>query len=240
MAHPALEISRLNAWYDQIHVLRGVNLTVNAGQVVCLLGNPGSGRTTVLRAILGLTGPRSGSIRINGTESIHMPASQIRHLGLSYCPEEHALVDELNCEENLLLPVEGESTLGGGMSLADIYDIFPAFKPFQHQPIAHLSTPERQLLAVARALRLGTNVLLLDEIHDSLNPAIASAMHRALSMLKAQHYTIVMAGETPGAAANIADHYYVIKNGILADDYVSSAGWADSTPQMVQTSWRAG
>lgn len=226
MTHPALEIRQLNAWYENTHVLRGIDLTVDPGQIVCLLGKHGSGRTTVLRAILGLTGPRSGSVRINGAESIHLPANEIKPLGLSYCPEEQYLIDELSCEENLLLPVEGTPTLGGGMSLADIYDIFPFLKPYQHQPITHMPTPERQLLATARALRLGTNVLLLDEIDNSINPTVASAMVRALSMLKEQRYTIVMASEAPGAADGVADQFYIIQEGILADKFAKAMPWA--------------
>lgn len=217
MNHPALDVHDLNAWYDKAHVLRDINLRVNPGQLVCILGRHGSGRTTVLRSLLGLAGSRTGSVRINGTESIHLPPNGIKPLGLSYCPEEHYLIDDLSCEENLLLPVEGDSALGGGMSLADIYDIFPVFKPIQHQPIGHLHTPERQLLAVARALRLGTNVLLLDEINDSINPTVASAMAHALAMLKEQRYTVVMASEAPGAATDLADQFYVIHEGTLVN-----------------------
>lgn len=222
MSHPALDVRDLNAWYHTSHVLRNVNLRVDPGQLVCLLGRHGSGRTTVLRSLLGLAGSRTGSVRINGTESIHLPPDSIKPLGLSYCPEEQHLIDDLSCEENLLLPVEGESTLGGGMSLADIYDIFPVFKPFQHQPISHLQTPERQLLAVARALRLGTTVLLLDEINDSINPTVASAMARALTMLKEQRYTIIMASEAPGVAADLADQFYVIHDGTLVNPQAMS------------------
>ncbi|MGE4125726.1 MAG: ATP-binding cassette domain-containing protein [Pusillimonas sp.] len=226
MSHPALDVRDLNAWYDTAHVLRDINLTVHPGQLVCILGRHGSGRTTVLRTLLGLAGSRSGSVRINGTESIHLPPHSIKPLGLSYCPEEHYLIDDLSCEENLLLPVEGESTLGGGMSLADIYDIFPVLKPFQHQPIGHLHTPERQLLAVARALRLGTNVLLLDEINDSINPIVASAMARALAMLKEQRYTIVMASEAPGSAVDLADQFYVIQGGTLVNARAANSQYA--------------
>ena len=215
MAQPALEVQNLNAWHDHAQVLRNINLTVNPGQLVCLLGQHGSGRTTVLRCILGLTAQRTGSVRINGTESIHLPPDDIKPLGLSYCPEEQYLHNDLSCEENLLFPVDDAAALGGGMSLADIYDIFPVLKPFQHQPTGRLHTSERQLLAIARALRLGTNVLLLDEINDSINPAVASSMSRALGMLKEQRYTIVMATDAPGPAAHLADQLYIIQEGTL-------------------------
>jgi branched-chain amino acid transport system ATP-binding protein len=224
MVRPALEISDLHAWYDDgSHVLQGIDLTVLPGQVIGLLGRHGSGRTTVLRSLLGLTGTRSGSVKVNGIESIHLPPQQIAHLGISYGPEEHTLVPELSCEENLLMPTEGAEALGGGVSLADLYDLFPLMGHFRHHPVAHLSTPERQLLAIARVLRHGTNILLLDEISDRLTPAMATAIEHAVRTLKQQGYTIIMADDSPGAAAAVTDCFHVILNGKLANSLPAGA-----------------
>ena len=215
MAQPALEVRNLNAWHNKALVLRDINLVVDPGQLVCLLGSYEPGRSTVLRSISGLTGERTGSVRINGTESIHLPPGKVKPLGLSYCPEEQHLHNDLSCEENLLFPVDGAAALGGGMSLADIYDIFPVLKSFQHHPAGHLNTAERQLLAIARALRLGANVLLLDAITSIVTSSLASTLSRALGLLKEQHYTIVMATNTPPFTAPLADQYYVVQNGTL-------------------------
>jgi branched-chain amino acid transport system ATP-binding protein len=232
MAHPALEIKNLNAWYDdQTHVLKGINLTVMPGQVIGLLGNNGSGRTTTLRSLLGLTGTRTGSVKVNGIESIHMPPRKIAHLGISYGPDELTLLDELSCEENLLKPMQEAETLGGGVSLADIYEFIPLLRHFRHHPVAHLSTPERQLLAVAKVLRQGTNILLLDEISDSITPNIAQVLRHAISALKKQGYTIVMADHQPGAAAMVTDYFYVIKNGQLLNSFPPMPAWSEADPQ---------
>lgn len=218
MTHPALEIRHLNAWYNDAHVLRDINLVVDTGELVCILGENRSTPTPIMQTLSGRSGERTGSVCIHGTESIHLSANNIKPLGLDYCPDESDFIDNLSCEENLLLPVEEDAVLGGGMSLADIYEIFPALKPFQHQPIGHLQKPERQLLAVARALRLGANVLLLDQIIDHLIPRGGSAVAHALSLLKAQRYTIILASENPDTIANIThigDQFHVIHDGVL-------------------------
>jgi branched-chain amino acid transport system ATP-binding protein len=226
MAHPALEIKNLNAWYDDhTHVLKGIDLTVMPGQVIGLLGDNGSGRTTTLRSLLGLTGTRTGSVKVNGVESIHMPPQKIAHLGISYGPDEHTLAEDLSCEENLLKPMQATETLGGGMSLAGIYELMPLLRHFRHHPAAHLSTPERQLLAVAKVLRQGTNILLLDEISDSITPNIAHILSHAISTLKTQGYTIVMADHQPGAAAQVTDYFHVIKNGQLLNSFSPAPSW---------------
>lgn len=169
MSTPALEISGLQAWYGESHILHGVDMRVAQGEVVTLLGRNGAGRTTTLRAILGLTGSRKGSVRIHGTEAIDLPTYKIAHLGVGYCPEERGIFASLSCEENLLLPpVVG--SLGGGMSLAEIYDMFPNLQERRHSPGTRLSGGEQQMLAVARILRTGANLLLLDEISEGLAP----------------------------------------------------------------------
>jgi len=218
---PALEISNLHAWYGESHVLHGVNLNVRKGEVVTLLGRNGSGRTTTLRAILGLTGSRKGSIRIQGTESIHLPTYRIAHLGIGYCPEERGIFAGLSCEENLLLPPVVGDTLGGGMSLAEIYDMFPNLEERKHSPGTRLSGGEQQMLAVARILRTGANLLLLDEISEGLAPVIVQALARMITALKAKDYTIVMVEQNFHFAAPLADRFYVMEHGQIVEEFTS-------------------
>lgn len=215
----ALEISDLHAWYGESHVLHGVNMRVEPGQVVTLLGRNGAGRTTTLRALLGLTSRRTGSIRIQGTESIHLPTHRIAHLGIGYCPEERGIFASLSCEENLLLPPTVGDTLGGGMSLAEIYDIFPNLLERRHSPGTRLSGGEQQMLAVARILRTGANLLLLDEISEGLAPVIVQALDRMIRTLKTKGYTVVMVEQNFRFAAPLADHFYVMEHGQIVEQF---------------------
>ncbi len=221
MTAAALEISDLHAWYGESHVLHGINLHVNQGEVVTLLGRNGAGRTTTLRAILGLTGSRKGSIRIQGTESIDLPTYRIAHLGIGYCPEERGIFAGLSCEENLLLPPIVGDSLGGGMSLTEIYDMFPNLEERKHSPGTRLSGGEQQMLAVARILRTGANLLLLDEISEGLAPVIVQALARMISALKAKGYTIVMVEQNFHFAAPLADRFYVIEHGQVVEEFAS-------------------
>jgi branched-chain amino acid transport system ATP-binding protein len=221
MTTPALEIKDLHAWYGESHVLHGVNLSVSKGEVVTLLGRNGAGRTTTLRAILGLTGSRKGSIRIHGTESIDLPTYRIAHLGIGYCPEERGIFASLSCEENLLLPPVVGDTLGGGMSLAEIYEMFPNLEERKHSPGTRLSGGEQQMLAVARILRTGANLLLLDEISEGLAPVIVQALARMITTLKAKGYTIVMVEQNFRFAAPLADRFYVIEHGQVVEAFNS-------------------
>lgn len=219
---PAVEISDLHAWYGESHVLHGINLRVAQGEVVTLLGRNGSGRTTTLRAMLGLTGSRQGSVRIHGTESIHLPTYKIAHLGIGYCPEERGIFAGLTCEENLLLlPTVGD-TLGGGMSLAEIYSMFPNLEERKHSPGTRLSGGEQQMLAVARILRTGANLLLLDEISEGLAPVIVQALARMIKTLKEKNYTIVMVEQNFHFAAPLADRFYVVEHGQIVEQFSSA------------------
>ncbi|PLC53854.1 ABC transporter ATP-binding protein [Pollutimonas nitritireducens] len=217
----ALEISNLHAWYGESHVLHGVNLTVAPGEVVTLLGRNGAGRTTTLRAILGLTGTRKGSIRVQGTETINLPTYRIAHLGIGYCPEERGIFAGLSCEENLLLPPTVGETLGGGMSLAEIYEMFPNLEERKHSPGTRLSGGEQQMLAVARILRTGANLLLLDEISEGLAPVIVQALARMITALKAKGYTIIMVEQNFHFAAPLADRFYVMEHGQIVEQFHS-------------------
>lgn len=222
MTAAALEIKDLQAWYGESHVLHGINLEVAKGEVVTLLGRNGAGRTTTLRAILGLTGDRKGSIRIQGTEVINLPTYRIAQLGIGYCPEERGIFAGLSCEENLLLPPVVGDTLGGGMSLAEIYEMFPNLEERRHSPGTRLSGGEQQMLAVARILRTGANLLLLDEISEGLAPVIVQALARMISTLKEKGYTILMVEQNFHFAAPLADRFYVIEHGQVVEHFAAS------------------
>jgi branched-chain amino acid transport system ATP-binding protein len=221
MSAPALDISDLNAWYGESHILHGVNFTVQKGEVITLLGRNGAGRTTTLRAILGLTGSRTGSVRIHGTEAIGMPTFKIAHLGIGYCPEERGIFASLSCEENLLLPPP-VGALGGGMSLSEIYEMFPNLLERRHSPGTRLSGGEQQMLAVARILRTGANLLLLDEISEGLAPVIVQALSRMIKTLKSKGYTIIMVEQNFRFAAPLADRFYVMEHGQIVEHFSAS------------------
>jgi branched-chain amino acid transport system ATP-binding protein len=215
-AQEVLQIADLHAWYGESHVLHGVNIRVNEGEVVAVLGRNGAGRTTTLRAIVGLTGTRKGSIRIRGQEAIKLPPHRIARLGVGYCPEERGIFASLSAEENLLLP----PTLSeGGMSVADIYDMFPNLKERASSPGARLSGGEQQMLAVARILRTGARLLLLDEISEGLAPVIVQKLAETIRTLKAKGYTIVLVEQNFRFAAPLADRFYVMEHGKIVKEF---------------------
>lgn len=216
----ALEISDLAAWYGESHILHQVNLRVDAGEVVTLLGRNGAGRTTTLRAIMGLTGKRTGSVKINGVEAIHLPTYKIAHLGVGYCPEERGIFSSLTTEENLLLPpvLAGKEA---GMSVAEIYEMFPNLAERKHSQGTRLSGGEQQMLAVARILRTGARLLLLDEISEGLAPVIVQALARMITTLKAKGYTIVMVEQNFRFAAPLADRFYVMEHGQIVETFAA-------------------
>ncbi|MDB5962448.1 MAG: transporter ATP-binding protein [Massilia sp.] len=217
----ALEISNLQAWYGESHILHNVNLSVSQGEVVTLLGRNGAGRTTTMRAIMGLTGKRSGSIKINGTESIAMATHKIAHLGVGYCPEERGIFSSLSTEENLMLP----PALAGsakGMSVQEIYQMFPNLYERRNSQGTRLSGGEQQMLAVARILRTGARLLLLDEISEGLAPVIVQGLARMILTLKSKGYTIVMVEQNFRFAAPLADRFYVMEHGQIVETFASS------------------
>ena len=206
----ALEISKLQAWYGESHILHDVNFSVAEGEVVTLLGRNGAGRTTTLRAIMGLTGRREGSIKINGQETIVLPTHRIAHLGVGYCPEERAIFSSLSAEENLMLPPKvGE----GGMSIDEIYTMFPNLKERRNSQGTRLSGGEQQMLAMARILRSGARILLLDEITEGLAPVIVQTLGRVIRTLKDKGLTIILVEQNFRFAAPLADRHYVIEHG---------------------------
>ena len=214
----ALEISKLQAWYGESHILHDVNLSVAEGEVVTLLGRNGAGRTTTLRAIMGLTGRREGSIKINGQETVTLPTHRIAHLGVGYCPEERAIFSSLSAEENLMLPPTLKT---GGISVDEIYQMFPNLAERRHSQGTRLSGGEQQMLAVARILRTGAKLLLLDEISEGLAPVIVQALAKMILMLKTQGYTIVMVEQNFRFAAPLADRFYVMEHGQIVEQFAA-------------------
>jgi len=211
-----LEIANLNAWYGESHILHGVDFHVGRGEVVTLLGRNGAGRTTTLRAIMGLTGRRSGSIKVAGNETIGLATHRIAQLGVGYCPEERGIFASLSAEENLMLPPR---VAQGGMSLEEIYAMFPNLKERAKSQGTRLSGGEQQMLAVARILRTGARLLLLDEISEGLAPVIVQALARMITALKAKGYTIVMVEQNFRFAAPLADRFYVMEHGEIVEQF---------------------
>jgi branched-chain amino acid transport system ATP-binding protein len=210
MSKVLLKVADLNTWYGESHVLHGINFEIREGELVTLLGRNGAGRTTTVKSILGLVGKRTGSIQIDGVETIHMPTNKIARLGLGYCPEERGIFSSLSCEENLMLPPKvGE----GGMSVEDIYEMFPNLKERRNSQGTRLSGGEQQMLAMARILRSGARILLLDEITEGLAPVIVQTLGRVIRALKAKGLTIVMVEQNFRFAAPLADRHYVIEHG---------------------------
>ncbi|MFZ6719987.1 ABC transporter ATP-binding protein [Undibacterium sp. Ji49W] len=217
----ALEITGLQAWYGESHILHDVNLKVNQGEVVTILGRNGAGRTTTMRAIVGLTGARKGSIKINGQEAIHLPTHKVAHLGVGYCPEERGIFSSLSTEENLMLP-PSVSKDNKGMSVAEIYEMFPNLAERKNSQGTRLSGGEQQMLAVARILRTGARLLLLDEISEGLAPVIVQALARMITTLKAKGYTIVMVEQNFRFAAPLADRFYVMEHGQIVENFAAA------------------
>jgi branched-chain amino acid transport system ATP-binding protein len=217
----ALQIHGLHAWYGESHVLHGVELDVRRGEVVTLLGRNGAGRTSTLRAVLGLTGARKGSIKVEGVETIDLPTHRIAHLGIGYCPEERGIFSSLSCEENLMLPPRvGQA--GDGMSVEEIYAMFPNLKERARSQGTRLSGGEQQMLAVARILRTGAHLLLLDEISEGLAPVIVAKLGEMIRTLKAKGYTVVMVEQNFRFAAPLADRFYVMEHGHIVEAFESS------------------
>ncbi len=215
-ANEMLRIENLHAWYGESHVLHGVNMSVNEGEVVSLLGRNGAGRTTTMRAIVGLTGKREGSIRIRGQEAVKLPPHRVARLGVGYCPEERGIFSSLSAEENLMLP---PAVGQGGMSIDEIYAMFPNLKERASSPGTRLSGGEQQMLAVARILRTGARLLLLVEIPEGLAPVIVQKLAETIRTLKSKGYTIVLVEQNFRFAAPLADRFYVMEHGKIVREF---------------------
>jgi branched-chain amino acid transport system ATP-binding protein len=219
MGKPYLEISGLQGWYGESHVLHGVDLRVEEGEIVTLLGRNGAGRTSTLRAVMGLIGSRRGSIRVRGEETIGLPTHRIARLGLGYCPEERGIFASLSAEENLMLPPRlGE----GGMSVEQIYAMFPNLRERASSQGTRLSGGEQQMLAVARILRSGARLLLLDEMSEGLAPVIVEKLAEMVTTLRGRGYTIVMVEQNFRFAAPLADRFMVMEHGRVIQEFTQA------------------
>ncbi len=209
-----LRVTNLHAFYGESHILHGMDFVVQRGELVTLLGRNGAGRTTTLKAILGLVPRRTGSVVMNGRETIGMQPHQIVHLGIGYCPEERGIFSSLSAEENLLLPPEVGS---GGMRVEELYEMFPNLKERRRSQGTRLSGGEQQMLALARILRIGARLLLLDEITEGLAPVIVQALGRVVRQLKDRGFTMVLVEQNFRFAAPLADRHYLIERGRIID-----------------------
>jgi branched-chain amino acid transport system ATP-binding protein len=219
MSQPFLEVRDLHAWYGESHVLHGVNFSVQEGEVLTLLGRNGAGRTSTLRAIMGLTGSRKGSIKVKGVETIGLPTYRIARLGLGYCPEERGIFSSLSAEENLMLPPQ---LAEGGMDVDEIYVMFPNLKERAQSQGTRLSGGEQQMLAVARILRTGARLLLLDEISEGLAPVIVQKLAEMVLMLRKKGYTILMVEQNFRFAAPLADRFLVMEHGSILLEFTQA------------------
>jgi branched-chain amino acid transport system ATP-binding protein len=209
-----LEVRNLNAWYGESHVLHGVNFDVGAGEVVTLLGRNGAGKSTTLKSIMGLIARRDGAIRLNGVELVKFRSDQIARAGIAYCPEERGIYSSLDVTENLLLP---PVLAAGGLDLATIYGMFPNLKERAASQGSKLSGGEQQMLAIARILRTGARLLLLDEPTEGLAPVIVRQIGRTIADIKARGFTILLVEQNFRFAARVADRHYVMENGTIVD-----------------------
>jgi len=214
MVEPLLKVGGLEAWYGESHVLHGVGIEIAKGEVVTLLGRNGAGKTSTLRAIMGLVGRRSGSIRFEGQEMIALRSDLIARAGIAYCPEERGIFASLDVTENLMLP---PVIRPGGMSIEEIHALFPNLKERARSPGTKLSGGEQQMLAIGRILRTGANLLLLDEPSEGLAPVIVQQIGRTIRELKARGFTVLLVEQNFRFAQTVADRHYVMEHGRVVD-----------------------
>ncbi|WP_454690425.1 ATP-binding cassette domain-containing protein [Achromobacter aloeverae] len=238
MTLPALEITGLQASENRTPVLRGVKLRVATGEAVALLGHEGAELSATLRAVLGHNPTREGSIQIHGVESIGLDAHAVSHLGVAACPARPDVVSGLTCEENLLLPLPLEGVLGGGLSLTEIYELFPTLRRCRAAPGVNLDEAEQQMLAVARVLRSGANLLLFDQICDGLPGPAARNMGRTITALKSLGYSILFTERNPDFPTDVADRSYLLADGVAQEQtgvFIADDGDGTDTAEAAET-----
>jgi branched-chain amino acid transport system ATP-binding protein len=218
-SNQVLTVQDLQSWYGESHILHGVNFTVNAGEVVTLLGRNGAGKTTTLKSIMGIIGKRTGSIRFGGSEIIRTSSDRIARKGIAFCPEERGIFASLDVRENLLLPPVVRQ---GGLSLDQIYDLFPNLKERLRSQGTKLSGGEQQMLAIARILRTGANFLMLDEPTEGLAPVIIQQIGQTIARLKKEGFTILLVEQNFRFASTVADRYYIVEHGKIIDGFANS------------------
>jgi branched-chain amino acid transport system ATP-binding protein len=214
MSEQLLGVEDLHAWYGESHILHGMSFTVSESEVVTLLGRNGVGKTTTLRAIMGIVPQRRGSVVFRGNELIGLASNRIARLGVAFCPEERGIFASLDVEENLLLP---PALLPGGMSVDEIYAIFPNLRERRRSQGTKLSGGEQQMLAIARMLRTGANLLLLDEPTEGLAPVVVQQIGGVIRRLKQKGFTILLVEQNFNFAATLADRHYVVEHGRVID-----------------------
>jgi branched-chain amino acid transport system ATP-binding protein len=214
LGKPLLEVRDLEAWYGESHILHGVGIEVHEGEVVTLLGRNGAGKTTTLRAIMGLVGRRTGSIRYQGRELLNLRSDLIARQGIAYCPEERGIFASLNVTENLMLPPVVQP---GGLDLDTIYTLFPNLKERASSQGTKLSGGEQQMLAIARILRTGAKLLLLDEPTEGLAPVIVQQIGAMIREIKARGFTVLLVEQNFRFAQTVADRHYVMEHGKVVD-----------------------
>jgi branched-chain amino acid transport system ATP-binding protein len=214
MAEAQLAVRDLHGWYGESHILHGMSFDVNAGEVVTLLGRNGAGKTTTMRAVMGMLPKRQGSVHFEGRELIRLKSDRIARQGLAYCPEERGIFASLNVRENLLLPPKVKD---GGLSIDQIYTLFPNLKERSASQGTKLSGGEQQMLAIARILRTGAKLLLLDEPTEGLAPVIVQQIGNTIRMLREQGFTILLVEQNFRFAATVADRHYVVEHGKVID-----------------------
>jgi len=220
MAEPLLKVEDLHAWYGESHILHGMSFDVSEGEVVTLLGRNGAGKTTTLKSIMGMVGKREGSIKFLSKETIHLPSNAIARRGIAFCPEERGIFASLDVEENLLLPPQ---VAPGGLSLAQIYELFPNLKERLRSQGTKLSGGEQQMLAIARILRTGAKLLLLDEPTEGLAPVIVQQIGRTIERLKKEGFTIVLVEQNFRFAQKVADRHYIVEHGRVVERITGAA-----------------
>jgi branched-chain amino acid transport system ATP-binding protein len=217
---PLLAVEKLEAWYGESHILHGVAFEVFPGEVVTLLGRNGAGKTTTLKSIMGIVGSRTGSVRFDGAELIGRASNEIARRGIAICPEERGIFSSLTVEENLLLP---PAVRPGGLSLEQIFELFPNLKErLSSSQGTKLSGGEQQMLAIARILRTGAQMLLLDEPTEGLAPVIIQQIGRTIRALKQQGFTILLVEQNFRFASTVADRYYVMEHGQVVDRFANA------------------
>ncbi|HEX2648762.1 MAG TPA: ABC transporter ATP-binding protein [Burkholderiales bacterium] len=209
-----LEVRGLNAWYGESHILHGVDLEVAEGEVVTLLGRNGAGKTTTLKSIMGMVARREGSVKFEGRETVRLPSNAIARAGIAFCPEERGIFASLDVEENLLLPPQVRA---GGMPIETIFELFPNLKERLHSQGTKLSGGEQQMLAIARILRTGARLLLLDEPTEGLAPALVQQIGRTIARLKKEGFTILLVEQNFRFAQTVADRHYIVEHGRVVD-----------------------
>ena len=214
MADVLLKVEGLNAWYGESHILHGMSFEVREGEVVTLLGRNGAGKTTTLKSIMGMVGRRQGSIQYRGRETVRMRSDAVARLGIAFCPEERGIFASLDVEENLLLPPQ---IAAGGLSLPQVYELFPNLKERLLSQGTKLSGGEQQMLAIARILRTGAKLLLLDEPTEGLAPVIVQQIGRTIERLKKEGFTIVLVEQNFRFAQKLADRHYIVEHGRVVE-----------------------